>query len=171
MKEQSNPDDLHIRLAVVADMDEMMKLAMAACAENGFVNPNPGRMAAAIWPALNQDHGLCGVIGRQGGKIEGAVLLKIGNPWYSDDLTVEEVAIFVLPEFRSAEGGRAKKLCEFSKTVADTLALPLTIGVLSNARTAAKVRMYKRQFGEPAGAFFLYNASTITKAAKTETEN
>jgi GNAT superfamily N-acetyltransferase len=88
------------------------------------------------------------------------VLLRIGQMWYSDTLVVEERAVFTHPEYRSAKGGRARKLCEFSKKVADDLGIPLIIGVLSNHRTEAKVRLYERQFGKPSGAFFLYGART-----------
>ena len=42
----------------------------------------------------------------------------------------------------------------------DDLGIPLIIGVLSNQRTEAKIRLYERQFGAPAGAFFLYNVHT-----------
>lgn len=149
-----------IRLATPQDLDEIMSIAMMACDENGFLNPNPAKLAAEIWPALHQDHGLCAVIGKPNGMIEGLVLLRIGNMWYSDSRVVEEKAIFIHPDFRSAKGGRASKLCEFSKKVADSLGIPLIIGVLSNHRTSAKVRMYERQFGPPSGAFFLYGAQT-----------
>ena len=152
--------DLKIRLANPQDLDEIMSIAMMACDENGFLNPNPAKLAGEIWPALHQDHGLCAVIGKPGGMIEGLVLLRIGNMWYSDSQVVEEKAIFIHPDFRSAKGGRASKLCEFSKKVADSLGIPLIIGVLSNHRTSAKVRMYERQFGPPSGAFFLYGAQT-----------
>jgi hypothetical protein len=80
--------------------------------------------------------------------------------WYSDHEVLEEKAIFIHPDFRSAKGGRARKLCEFSKHVSDSLGVPLIIGVLSNHRTEAKIRLYERQFGKPSGAFFLYNATT-----------
>jgi hypothetical protein len=153
-------DDIKIRIGTAADMDGIMQIAMAACEENGFLNPNPARLAAEIWPALHQDHGICGVIGEPGGVIEGVVLLRIGQMWYSDTMIVEEKAIFIHPDFRNAKGGRAKRLCEFSKKVADELGIPLIIGVLSNSRTEAKVRMYERQFGKPSGAFFLYGAKT-----------
>jgi len=157
---ESAGDDLVIRTATVADMDEIMVLAMAACAENGFLNPNPLKLAAEIWPALNQDHGVVFVIGKAAGKIEGLVLLRIGAMWYSDAVVVEEKAIFIYPEFRAAKGGRARRLCEQSKRVADSLGIPLIIGVLSNSRTAAKVRMYERIFGPASGAFFLYGVKT-----------
>lgn len=154
-------ENLEVRLATTADMDEVMKLAITASRENGFLEASAVRLATEIWPALNQDHGLCAVIGPPGGAIEGLVLLRIGEMWYSDQIVVEEKAVFVYPEFRSAKGGRARKLCDFSKHVADTLQLPLLIGVLSNTRTMGKVRLYTRLFGEPAGAFFLYRARTV----------
>ena len=157
---QIEPEELVIRTATTGDMDEIMRLAMSACEENGFLNPNPAKLAAEIWPALNQDHGVCFVIGKAGGAIEGLVLLRIGSMWYSDAIVVEEKAVFIYPEFRAAKGGRARKLVEQSKRVADELGIPLIIGVLSNSRTAAKVRMYTRIFGEPAGAFFLYGVKT-----------
>jgi len=142
-------------------MPEVMRLAVTACEENGFLNASPAALAKEIWPALCQDHGLCPVIGPIGGAIEGLALLRIGAMWYAPETTVlEEKAIFVYPQFRSAKGGRASRLCAYTKKVADTLGIPLIIGVLSNARTAAKVRMYTRIFGEPAGAFFLYGSAT-----------
>lgn len=153
-------NDIKVRVGTPEDLDEIMKIAMVAVEENGFLNPNPGKLAAEIWPALHQDHGIVGVIGEPGGLIEACVLLRIGQMWYSDTLVVEERAVFTHPEYRSAKGGRARKLCEFSKKVADDLGIPLIIGVLSNHRTEAKVRLYERQFGKPTGAFFLYGART-----------
>lgn len=153
-------DELLIRVATPNDLEEVMNLALSACDENGFVDPNPQKLVAEIWPALNQQGGLLGAIGTQLGPIEGVILLRLGAMWYSDQVVLEEKAIFIHPDYRSAKGGRARKLCEFGKRVADSLNVPLIIGVLSNHRTEAKVRMYTRTFGEPSGAFFLYNAAT-----------
>ncbi len=160
--------DTGVRIGTPDDVDGMMEIALAACAENGFVDPNPQRLLAEIWSALNRDHGIVGVIGNPGERLEGAVLLRVGAMWYSDRQVLEEKAIFIAPEFRSARGGRARRLCEFSKRAADGLGLPLIIGVLSNHRTAGKVRMYRRIFGEPSGAFFLYGARTGEAAPITE---
>lgn len=158
--DNSPANTLRIRIATTADMDEIMHLAVAASAENGFLPTDIGMLASDIWPALCQDHGICGVIGQPDGMIEGAVLLRTGTMWYSPDPVLEEKAVFVYPQFRSAKGGRARKLCEFSKQVSRQLGMPLIIGVLSNHRTEAKSRMYRRIFGEPAGVFFLYNSRT-----------
>jgi len=153
-------EELGVRLGTPGDVHFMMDLAMQACDENGFVDPNPQKLLTEIWPALNLDNGLVGIIQDDGGVLEGAILLRIGNMWYSDEKVLEEKAIFIHPDYRNAKGGRARRLCEFSKQVATTLELPLIIVVLSNHRTEAKVRLYERQFGKPTGAFFLYNART-----------
>ena len=153
-------EDFGVRVGEPGDVHPMMDLAMQACDENGFVDPNPQKLLAEIWTALNLEDGLVGIIQDESDKLEGAILLRIGTMWYSDTPVLEERAIFIHPNYRSAKGGRARRLCEFSKKTADTLGLPLIIGVLSNHRTEAKVRLYERQFGKPSGAFFLYNART-----------
>jgi len=153
-------EDFGVRVGEPKDVHPMMDLAMQACDENGFVDPNPQKLLAEIWTALNLEDGLVGIIQDESDKLEGAILLRIGTMWYSDTPVLEERAIFIHPNYRSAKGGRARRLCEFSKKTADTLGLPLIIGVLSNHRTEAKVRLYERQFGKPSGAFFLYNART-----------
>jgi len=149
-----------VRVGTPADVDDIMELALAACKENGFVNPNPMKLLEQIWAALNRDHGVVGIIGEPGEKPEGAILLRVVSMWYSDEQILEEKAIFIHPDYRSAKGGRARRLCEFAKQISDGLGIPLLIGVLSDHRTEAKVRLYERQFGEPSGAFFLYNAQT-----------
>jgi GNAT superfamily N-acetyltransferase len=159
-------EELNIRIGNPSDEAAMLELALRAWEENGIKNVNPEKMLGMIKPALYLWQGLCGIIGEPGKKIEGAVLLRTSQLWYSDDWILEEKAIFVDPEFRNAKGGRARRLCEFSKRVADGIGIPLLIGVLSNHRTEAKVKLYERQFGSPAGAFFLYNAQTGHVAAE-----
>lgn len=152
---------LEVRIADEQDVDAMMALAIMGARENGLSDPNPVKLLEDIWPALQRTSGLMGVIGPRDTRIaQGAILLRIVTPWYTDQEVLEERAIFIHPEHRSAKGGRAARLCEFSKLVALKLDLPLLIGVLSNQRTEAKMRLYKRFFGEPAGAYFIFNART-----------
>jgi len=153
-------DNLKLRIGGPDDVHDVMDLALIACEENGFLEPKPELLLQDIWPALNRDKGVVGLIGKPGEKPEGAVLLRIGKMWYSDRDVLEEKAVFIHPDSRSAKGGRARRLVEFSKKVADALEIPLIIGILSNNRTAAKVKLYERQLGAPAGAFFLYGART-----------
>lgn len=153
-------DEITVQIGTPEDLDQLMALAFSACEENGFLPPNQHKILQEIWSALNQHYGLIGVIKNETGLIEGAILMRIGDMWYSDQMVLEERGIFIHPDYRSAKGGRAKKLCEFAKQVSENINVPLVIGILSNSRTEAKVRLYKRQFGEPTGAFFLYGART-----------
>jgi hypothetical protein len=153
---------LTIRLGTPDDIHDVMTAAVQAIDEIGLVNPDPERLLGDIWPALNQDGGLIGIICKSDGKPEGGVLLRVGKMWYSNQDVLEERVIFILPEFRNAKPSRAKMLCAFSKKAAEDLGLPLLIGVMSNVRTEAKVKMYERQFGKPTGAVFLYNANSET---------
>jgi len=153
-------DDVKVRVGTPEDVHEIMELGLMACAENGVHAPKPEKILADLWPSLHCDGGIVGVIGEPGDWMEGFVLLRMGTLWYSDAPIVEERIVFVHPKYRSAKGGRARKLCEFSKKTADEIGLPLVIGIVSNSRTKSKVRLYERVFGEPAGAFFLYGART-----------
>jgi hypothetical protein len=79
-----------------------------------------------------------------------------------DAQVVEEKAIFIHPEFRSAKGGRAKRLCEFSKKASDDLGIPLdhwrTIQQPHRSQSShvLKAPVWQSQ----SGAFFLYGAKT-----------
>lgn len=153
-------EDIHVRVATPKDFEGVMHLASQVSRENGLFEPTLDMVASEVWASLHHDHGIIGVIGPEGGTLEGFVLLRVGNTWYSQAEIIEEKTVFVSPKLRSAKGGRGRKLCEFSKKVADELGLPLLIGILSNQRTRGKIEMYKRVFGDPAGAFFLYGAHT-----------
>jgi N-acetylglutamate synthase-like GNAT family acetyltransferase len=151
-------ENIEVRLANPSDMDELMKLGFMACEDNGFVDYSPRLLAQEIWPSLHLDHGLLGVIGPPQGEIQGFVLLRIGTMFYSERLCLEEKCLWVHPNYRSAKGGRAKRLLDFTKKTADTLKIPLIIGIMSTKRAAGKTALYRREFGEPSGAFFLYGA-------------
>lgn len=162
--------EVEVRVGTPEDVHAIMELSMLACSENGVSQANPERVLYELWPSLHQDRGIVGVIGAPGEQLEGFVLLRMGNLWYSDSPIVEERIVFVHPKYRSAKGGRARKLCEFSKKAADELGMPLVIGIVSNSRTKSKVRLYERVFGEPAGAFFLYGARTGAWSGKEAAE-
>ena len=152
------PDEIQIRIGTPADLDDMMDIAVNASDENGFVLATPEKILQEIYSALHQHNGMMGIIGIPGERAQGAVLLRVGEMWYSSSPVVEEKAIFVRPDFRKSR--HASRLCKFSVYVADQLKLPLLIGVLSNHRTETKVRMYERILGKPAGAFWLVGANT-----------
>lgn len=153
-------DELRVRVATPDDLKEVMELAIAAAKENSLFDCTARHLLNTVWPALNQDRGIIGTIGKEKGPIEGMVVLVVGTLTYSDSLCCEERTLYVKPEYRSAKGGRANKLIQFSKGVAQSLSLPLLIGVLSSDNTHAKCELYRRAIGEPAGQFWIWGAST-----------
>jgi hypothetical protein len=157
---QPRSHPVKVRVGTPDDVHPMMDIALMATEENGFFQPNTHKLLNNIWAALNLDHGIVGIIGAPGEQIEGAVLLRSGPLWYSDDEVLEEKAVFTHPAYRGAAGGRASRLVEFSKLTADTLKMPLFIGVLSGERMAAKVKLYTRHLGHPMGGYWVYRPNT-----------
>ena len=153
-------DEVKVRVGTPEDLDGIMDLALNVAQENGVFAPDIHKVLSEVWPSLHQHLGIVGVIGETGKTLEGFVLLRIGQQWYNSNQILEERVVYVDKKFRSAKGGRARKLCEFSKKAADELGLPLIIGVMSNDRTEGKMRLYRRLFGPEAGCFFLYGAKT-----------
>ena len=149
-------DKFDVRTGVPEDVHEIMDMASDAFPEMCIVKPDKGRILELVWSALNQDHGICGVLTNEAGKIEGGIILKIGKLWYSDADVLEDKILFIHKDYRESGGGRARKLCEYAKMVSTQLKMPLLVGVFSNNRTESKVRLYERQFGEMVGGFFLY---------------
>ena len=151
-------DNLTVRTGRPGDVHGVMRLALAACADNGLTDPSPVKLLKEIWPSLNLDHGIMGIVEEE--EIRAAALIRMDSLWYSEEKTLIERAIFVEPAYRAAKGGRARLLCEWAKNLSKSLDLPLVIGVLSNERTEAKNRLYARQFGAPAGTYYIFNGHT-----------
>ena len=137
-----------------------MRIALAACEENGLTKVNPAKLLGEVWASLNLDRGIMGVIGTD--PIEAGILLRIEPLFYSDDNCLLERAIFVHPDYRRGgrNSSRAKLLCDWAKKAAQELELPLIIGILSSQRVEAKIRLYEREFGEPSGAYWIWGAKT-----------
>lgn len=146
-----------VRAAVPEDFNEIMDLCRLLYAENGAVNVDWPSVEMAIIDGVNGNQACLGVIGEPGA-LEGAIYLRISRMWYSREIILEEMFNFVREECRRS--GNAKSLIAFAKANSDKLNIPLLIGVISNERTEAKIRLYSRYLGAPAGAFFLYNAHT-----------
>jgi hypothetical protein len=153
-------NEIKVRIGTEADLPQCMDLFVRANEENGIDALDHNKLMSIVWPSLHQDGGIIGVIGDPGKTLEGVVLLRIEQLWYSSAPVIAEKLVFVHPEYRSAKGGRARKLCEFSKQVSDNLEMPLIIGIVSNERTSGKIRMYERLLGPAAGAYFLYRGKT-----------
>lgn len=152
-----------VRKAVPADRKSIWDLFHLLHKENGLFPLSEQKinflLDRTLYPERipEGDMGLRGFMGVIGpvGRLEGLLIMVLSTFWYSDEIMFEEYANFVHPEHRKSN--HAKALIAYSRHMADNVEIPLVIGIVSNIRTEAKVRLYRRQLPE-AGAYFLYNA-------------
>lgn len=159
-------ETVNVRIGTPDDLDQVMALARMMHEEIGLSAFEPAKVLPEIYSALHQDRGLMGLIGEPGADVQAGILLMVGKFFYSDDDVLEEKGLFVHPDFRSAKGGRASRLCEFAKHSADVLGMLLHIGVFNDQNAEAKTRLYRRMFGAPAGEFYLYRPGADQSSAE-----
>lgn len=150
-------DLIRVRIGHPTDESEIYEMACRLHAENGLFSICEEKVRAFFQKMLHQKDGIIGVIGEQG-KIEAALCLQIGCDWYSDVLYLQEIFNYCKPEYRNSNN--AKLLIEFAKACSLATQMPLMIGILSNQRTEAKIRLYQRRLGKSSGAFWLHGATT-----------
>jgi hypothetical protein len=172
--------DIIVRVGTPDDFMNVMILAHLVANENAPVAPNMDKIKQGIWDALNKQGGMVGIVGpRDSSDVHGFVLLRIGPPWYSDERMIEDAGVYVHPDWRSSKHaapsgadrlagrspGRASMLYRFCKRVADETGYKLFIGVVSQRQQEAKLRYYRRFFGEQAGGFFVYDPRAAQRQA------
>lgn len=152
-----------VRKAGPADAADVMELCRLLAAENAqFLMSEikvANKLAQALFlppPGYVVLPAICGVIGEPGA-LQASIFLEVGSLWYTDELGLHELWNFVHPDHRRSD--HAKILIEFAKACQQAIGLPLSIGVVSNERTEAKIRLYQRRLGKPAGAFFSYGGN------------
>ncbi len=146
----------NVRMATPEDaveIYELMKLAHEECGEHEM---NAEKVLWRINLATHRQASFVGVVCTDDGVIAGYVLIMIEPIWYSDDVQLLEVSNFVHPDHRRSD--YAKQLIAFAKHSADDLGVDLTMGVISNSRTLAKCRLYRRQLPF-VGEFYCYHPS------------
>ena len=149
--------DYIVRLARPSDEDQLFELCRQLHEENGLCRMDDDLVRNNLRTATRGEHGIIGVIEGEDGKLEGVISLIISRFWYSKEWFLEELFNFVPKEYRTST--RAKSLLAYAKKCADEMKMPLLIGIVSNIRTEAKIKLYERQLPK-AGAFFLYNRET-----------
>jgi hypothetical protein len=149
-------DPTVVRLADVGDLDAILRLCRQLARENALFAMNEEKVRAGIELAVHKNGGVLGVIGNVG-EIEGMMMLRVGQFWYTDQFHLEELFSFVPPKYRRSEN--AKKLVEWGKKMADDLGIPFFVGITSTIRTEAKVRLYRRMLGTWLGCYFVYGKS------------
>lgn len=145
-----------VRLAVPEDFGAILDLMRLACAEDAQHPINEEKVIDMLMRYYNQQGALLAVIGDVGFPVA-YVLSVIDFVWYSDAAQLLELSLFVHLDHRKST--YAKQLMIFAKKAAEGLSLDLTIGVFHNQRTDAKIRLYRRQFGDQIGAYFCFRPS------------
>lgn len=147
-----------VRIANQTDEPAIYELLIRMHGENGVFSFCEKKvregMMMATRPQKDNRIGIIGVIDGPKG-IEGTIGLVADQIWYTEDWHVSEMWNFVHPDYRTS--GHAPRLIKFAQWCSDQMNLPLLIGVVSNKRTEAKVRLYKRLVPYM-GAFFMYGS-------------
>lgn len=150
-----------VRSATPFDAPEIWRLFLQTHRENGIFELAPNKVTTFMDRALHPDRipawdtgprAQIGVIGPTG-RLEGVAFILISSWWYSDELHLEELLVFVDPECRKSR--HAIVLVEWMKNLAIKLKIPLITGIISKDRTAAKIRLYDRMLPR-IGAFYMY---------------
>ena len=150
-----------VRRAKPSDREEILAICEKNWSENGQFPLSMKKVEAMVDRAFSGGGAVIGLVGDN--RIEGLIIMVIGQHWYTDAWTLEEVMNYVLPEYRRST--HAKDMIKFGMRAADELGIPLVIGVVSNERTKAKIELYKRQLGEPSGGYFIYPQKSVQPAA------
>lgn len=142
-----------VRLAVPDDRPALVELTTLLHAENGLFSLSLPKRDALLDRYYNQQGSIIGVIGEIGEPVA-SIYLSLTQPEYTDDWGIIETWAHVHPDHRRST--HAKHLTEYAKYISTEMRLPLLIGILSNHRTEAKVRLYERVF-EKSGCYFVFN--------------
>ena len=145
--------DYVVRLATPKDEEKILDLLMLMHEENGLFEMDNDSVREMVRKVLNRENGIIGVIDGED-EIEAAVCLVIDKLWYAKTWCLNDVFNFVAPKYRRST--RAKSLISFAKNYSDQVGIPLLMGIVSNVRTEAKIKLLERQL-QKAGAFFIYN--------------
>ena len=157
--------NMAIERASVDDLPELWRLFRMVHAEGGMFPFDDDLVHEFFDGALNGKQGIIGVIRGPAPEIRAMTFLLISRQWYTTKWHLEELLNFVDPKFRKSY--YADALIRFCQYAAKELNIPLMIGVLANHRTEAKVRLYRRRLGMPAGAFFVDNTEWMKERATT----
>jgi hypothetical protein len=150
-----------VRKAQPYDAPEIWRLFLQVHRENSLFKLAPQKVTTLMDRALHPERihphdtgprAQIGVIGPPG-KLEAVVFILISSFWYSEELHLEELLVYVDYEHRASR--HASACLDWMKDLADALKIPLLTGIISKDRTAAKIRLYDRKLPR-IGAFYFY---------------
>lgn len=167
-----------VRIAGPRDEQEVIRLLLLSHAENGI---QPADNAKVIWYIRRflyshlippEDTGVRGVFGVIGpvGALEAVIMIAVSGYWYTTERHLEEFLVFVDPNYRNSSVRHGQLLIDFAKDQARKTKLKLLTGIMTNSRTDAKCRLYRRKLqkiGEyfcfcPEGVEPMFNSDILT---------
>lgn len=167
-----------IRIATGDEEEDIVRICKDLYAENGqYFALSEKRVRENLARAFNKKGAMLPAIGPKG-SIEALGYVSIEQFAWSEDWHLSEWFNYVLPDRRRSQHAKAMLLWE--KGAADQMGIVLWIGVVSSHRLAAKLRLYRRIFGDGssfkmpsgvdidgflascgcAGAYFVYEPKT-----------
>lgn len=161
-----------VRIAKPDDQQEVWRLLLQSHRENGQFTLAPDKVdwyvQRALRPELIPDWDMgtrpvIAVIGKTG-SLEAIALMTVEAYWYTHEKHIGEYVVYVDPECRRSE--HATALLRWMQLQSDKTGLPLFAGIISNERTEAKVRLYRRKMRmAPAGVFFIHRSIKLSSDA------
>ncbi len=153
-----------LRIAQADEEEDLLGFCHELWEENGkeFFSFDAEKVRGHLRRSSEKRGGLFAVIGEPR-KIEAGALLLIDPYYYTSDFALFELFSYVRPDYRRSQ--HAKTLVNWALNMSEKLRLLLFIGILSNSRTVAKVRLYRRVLGvDPSGAYFVYRPKSLYSA-------
>lgn len=162
-----------VRNAGPDDYPELWRLFLQNHKENGLFPLAPEKVQWVLNRVLYPqaiplgDTGLRGVVGVIGpvGALEAVVFVTISEYWYSHQKHLEEFMVYVDPECRKS--GHAVALVDWMKSQSRITELPLLTGIMSNDRTEAKCRLYRRMLPKIGELFMVSPVPQMSLAASS----
>jgi GNAT superfamily N-acetyltransferase len=149
-----DPVDLvPVRVADAGDLARVCDLLVMLHAETPHAGLSRRRLEETVREVLDRGAVVCTL---DRGVVVGTCGLAVERPWFSDDLWVRDVWLFVHPGHRRSPHARA--LLRTARRYAEGLRMRLLMEVAGGPagggarRVAAKLRLYRRELGEPTGA-------------------
>lgn len=157
--DRPRPVSFVMRQAVSADMPRVLDLLYEAHDEIKPMVCSEPKVRGFV--AQTFRHGLVLVI-EQGGLIVGTCAVVADSPWWSDEVGLDSVWLYVMPEHRRTPF--ATMMLRAMRDYAARVGLPIQAGFAAapghERRFNAMRRLYERVFGHPVGMTFYIPAGT-----------
>ena len=142
-----------IRPALEADLPDVYHLLVMGHSETKPLSLSQPKLVTALADVF--ERGLI-LVTEQAGQVVGTAALVGDCPWYSDEIVLNGMWLFVHPQHRRSP--HARMLLEAMRACATEARLPLYVEFMARpgeqARVAGKRRLFERVFGEPTGMSF-----------------